>query len=91
MAIANSAAVKVGVHVSFQIRVLSRCMPRSGTAGSDHVVTLFLVFKGSSVLFFMVALQFAFPAGYEGSFSSQPLQHLLFVHFLIVAILTPVR
>ena len=58
MAIANSAAVKAGVHVSFQIRLLSRYMPRSGTAGSDHMVTLFLVFKGSSVLFFMVAVQF---------------------------------
>ena len=30
----NSSAMNTGVHVSFQIRVFSRYMPRSGTAGS---------------------------------------------------------
>lgn len=30
----NSAAMNVGVHVSFLIRVFSKCMHRSGTAGS---------------------------------------------------------
>ena len=34
LAIVNSAAVNIGVHVSFQIMVLSGDMPRSGTAGS---------------------------------------------------------
>ena len=34
LAIVNSAAMNVGVHVSFQIRVLSGYMPRSGIAGS---------------------------------------------------------
>ena len=34
LAIVNSASVNTGVHVSFQIRVFSRYMPRSGTAGS---------------------------------------------------------
>ena len=34
LAIVNSAAMNVGVHVSFQIIVLSGYMPRSGTAGS---------------------------------------------------------
>ena len=34
LAIVNSAAVNIGVHVSFQIIVLSRYMPRSGIAGS---------------------------------------------------------
>ena len=36
MSIANSAAVNVGIHASFQIRVfvLSRYMPRSGIVGS---------------------------------------------------------
>ena len=33
MAIVNSAALNIGVHVSFQITVLSGYMPRSGTAG----------------------------------------------------------
>ena len=34
LAIVNSAAMNIGVHVSFWIRVLSRYMPRSGIAGS---------------------------------------------------------
>ena len=33
LAVVNSAAVNIGVHVSFQIIVLSGCMPRSGIAG----------------------------------------------------------
>ena len=78
------------VCIYLQIRVLSRYMPRNGTAGSDHMVILFLVFKGSSILFFMVALQFAFPTGWEGSFSPHPLQHL-FMYFFIMVILAGVR
>ena len=44
LAIVNSTAMNIGVHVSFQIRVFvfSRYMPRSGIAGSYG--TLFLVF-----------------------------------------------
>ena len=34
LAIVNSAALNVGVHVSFQIRVFSRYIPKSGIAGS---------------------------------------------------------
>ena len=34
LAIVNSAAVNAGVHVSFQIIVLSGYVPRSGIAGS---------------------------------------------------------
>ena len=34
LAVVNSAAVNIGVHVSFQIIVLSGYMPRSGIAGS---------------------------------------------------------
>ena len=34
LAIVNSAAVSIGVHVSFQIRVFSGYMPRSGIVGS---------------------------------------------------------
>ena len=41
-AIVNSAAVDIGVHVSFSVKVLSGYMPRSGIAGSYGV--LYLVF-----------------------------------------------
>ena len=34
LAIVNSAAMNIWVHVSFQIMFFSRCMPRTGTAGS---------------------------------------------------------
>ena len=34
LAVVNNAAVNVGVHVSFGIKVFSVCMPRSGIAGS---------------------------------------------------------
>ena len=34
LTIVNTAAMNIGVHVSFQIIVLSEYMPRSGIAGS---------------------------------------------------------
>ena len=34
LAIVNNAAMNIGFHVSFQIMVFSRYMPRSGIAGS---------------------------------------------------------
>ena len=74
LAIADSASVNTGAHVSFQIRVFSRYMPRSGIAES----------YGSSVFSFLRKLhdilQFTLPPTVqEGSFSPRPLQHLLFV------------
>ena len=42
LAIVNSAALNIGVHVSFSILVSSGYMPRTGIAG--HMVVLFLVF-----------------------------------------------
>ena len=43
LAIVNSAAVNIGVHVSFQITVFSRYMPRSGIAGSYGSTVIFLI------------------------------------------------
>ena len=34
LAVVNSAAVNIGVHISFSIRILSGYMPRSGIAGA---------------------------------------------------------
>ena len=47
MAIVNSAAMNIGVHVSFQIRVFSRYIPRTGIAGS-HGNYMFSFLKASA-------------------------------------------
>ena len=51
-----------------------------------HMVILFLVFCGSSILFSIVAALVYFPTN-SYSLSLHPLQHLLFVDFLMIAIL----
>jgi len=58
LAIVNSAAVNIGVHVSFLIRAFFSYMPRSGIAG--YMVTLFLLFYGIPMLFSIVAVKAIF-------------------------------
>ena len=50
LVIANSPSVNTGVHISFQIRVFFRCMPRSGIAES----------YGNSILSFLGTPWFIF-------------------------------
>ena len=91
LGVVNSAAVTTGVHVSFQIIVFSRYVPRNGIAGS-YGSSNFSFLKNLLTYYPQWQQQFTFPPTVQVVyFSSHPLQHLLFVDFVMMAILTSVE
>ena len=91
LAIVNSAAMNIGMHVSFWIMALLGYIPRSGTPGSHGSFTPSFLINLHTVLHSDSLNLHPHQHCKRVPFSPHPLQHVLFVYFLMVAILTGMR
>ena len=88
LAIVNSAAMNIRVHLSFSMKILYRNMPSSGVAGSyNSFIFSFLRYLHTDLQ--SVVPIYIPPNSGGGYFSPHPLQYL-FVDLLMMAILTDV-